>query len=258
MSNLRSINIETPPLSAKLPLKARLRQRLQKLRLKLAQRPDDLRDVHAGYWGAVAPDEYYDRVTQRFDEWFNGPHAGFIDAVVAMSISQKFDRVIEIGCGDGKALVELARRMPDVPSLIGVDINSPIIKRNQIVYQDEERLSFIQGDLTQIAPLCAARKTLYFVYGGVLEYFTQEELAGILKALSHEDCAIALAEPVDPAHDFATTPDSYPFGDESSFSHNHAGLLEQSRWQVLKHEEKTFSNIRWQLVIAQALGRTNH
>ncbi len=254
----RSESFQPSQTWSKLPLRSRLRQRLQKLRLKFARRPDELRDVHAGYWGNVAPDEYYDRVAQRFEEWFTGPHAGFVSDVVALADSHSFDRLIEIGCGDGRALAELARRMPEMPSLIGLDINGQIISRNKSAYRDQSRMSFIQGDLTQIAPLCSARNTLYFVYGGVLEYFTQPELEAILAALSLKGCAIALVEPIDKGHDFTATPGSYPFGDESSFSHNHVALLEQSGWQILKQEESSFSNIRWQMVIAQAVGTTKH
>jgi len=236
---------------AKLPIKSRLRQRVQKLRVKLARQPDDLRDAHAGYWGKLAPFEYYDRVSYRFEEWFKGPHAGFVDAVADLTEQQQFDRLIEVGCGEGLVLAELTKRMPRVKSFIGLDINAQIIERNRETYADLPNTRFMHADLAEIAPLCTARNTLFFVYGGVLEYFTESELSEFLRAFAQKDCAIAFAEPIDPGHDLATVLHSYPFGEESSFSHNHRHLLERAGWQITSQEEATFSNIRWQMVIAR-------
>lgn len=235
----------------KLPLRSRLRNRVQKLRVKLAKQPGDLRKAHAGYWGRLAPSDYYDRVSYRFEEWFKGPHAGFVNEVIALTEAQKFDRLIEIGCGDGKVLADLSKRMTHVDSLIGLDINAQIIERNREIYADMPKTRFLHCDLSQFAPLCAARNTIFFVYGGVLEYFTQEELSDILKTFAVQDCAIAFAEPVDPEHDLSSDLASHPFGYENSFSHNHKHLLEQAGWHITSQTESKLANVRWQLLIAQ-------
>lgn len=245
------MTLSTPKFS-KLPLTERLRARLHGIRMRIASKPEEIKKLHSGYWGRVAPSHYYDRVAYRFDQWFKGPHAGFVNAAATLARTREFDRLIEIGCGDGQVLDALREKMPGIDSFVGLDLNPQIIERNKAMYNDQESMTFIHGNLSEIVPLCAARNTMFFAYGGVLEYFPEAELLRIYKDLALKGCAIAFSEPVDPDHDMETTQTSYAFGSENTFSHNHRHLLETAGWTIRAHEQTEFSNIRWQSFIALA------
>lgn len=226
-----------------------LHARLRRARL----RGDDAaaQAVLAQYWQADTGDFFYDRYRSRFEAWFHGPHQVLIDRLADAVARHGVGDLVEIGCGDGRALVHCAERMPGLERLTGLDINPTIIARNRETLTNP-RLCFAQGDAAGWLAAHPAPRRALLSYGGVMEYFapaTLETLLGTLAA--HPPAVVALCEPLDPAHDLDHEPASRAFGQESSYSHNHAHLLRRAGFDVTWHEEVNDGGVRWMMMLAE-------
>jgi len=188
----------------------------------------------------------------RFDGWFHGPHYPLVDALAAAAAANpRFVRLVEVGCGDGRALVHIAERLPGLPELVGLDINARIIARNACMHGDRPRLRFVHTDARRWLAEETGDGTILFSYGGVLEYVSEPELAAIFARLGrHRDTAVALVEPVDPLHNLSSDAGSHPHGLERSFSHNHLALLAAAALTIRFAEEVTVHGIRWMMILA--------
>jgi len=92
--------------------------------------------------------------------------------------------------------------------------------------------------------------TIVLSNGGVLEYFSQTKFDGLLRTLAlSPPAAIALIEPVAPSHDLESQTESFVFGAENSFSHNHRERLGAAGFDVVFEKEMRISNVRWMLMI---------
>jgi trans-aconitate methyltransferase len=157
---------------------------------------------------------------------------------------------VEIGCGDGNALTYCAERLPSLSEVIGLDINAAVIARNSAEQPAGGRLSFARAEARDWLIANPKPGTVVLSNGGVLEYFSRDNLDQLFQALAQSPpAAIVLIEPVAPAHDLATQPDSFAFGHENSFSHNHAHRLRQAGFDVAFAQEMQISDVRWMLMI---------
>jgi SAM-dependent methyltransferase len=206
----------------------------------------------ARYWQADTGDFFYDRYRDRFAAWFHGPHQVLIDQLEAAALRLELRELVEIGCGDGQALAHCAARMPGLERLTGIDINPTIIARNMETHAGDARLRFVEGDAQNWLAAHPAPRRALLSYGGVMEYFAPEALRAIFAGLAaHGPAVVALCEPVAPDHDLATHPASRMFGQESSFSHNHAHLLRAEGFEIRWQAEATDGGVRWAMMIAE-------
>ena len=202
------------------------------------------------YWRA---DEswYYDNVAfaeARFST-FREHHATIIDHLRRVADSS-FGRLVEIGCGDGSILAYAAARLPTVREAIGLDINAAVIARNLAAQPSDDRLKFVNGDARDWLEANLRSGTIAFTNNGVLEYFSQASFDRLLRALaSRPPAAIALVEPVAPDHDLRTQSESYAFGKERSFSHNHRTRLIEAGFDVCFEKHMWAVGVRWILMI---------
>ncbi len=203
------------------------------------------------FWQGDAPGNYYDRYADRFQRWFLGPHHEIVEALVAEVARRPYVRLVEIGCGDGRVLAHLAGSLPELGELVGLDINAAIIARTSAAHADDPRLTFRAGNALDLFDDHRGDGTILLTYGGVMEYFSGDELAGLFRRLAgHAGVAVALVEPVDPSHDLSNDTASHVFGAENSFSHNHCHLLEREGYTVRFRREMDLGGARWMLVIA--------
>jgi SAM-dependent methyltransferase len=205
-------------------------------------------------WRSDIDDEFHVRYVARFDRWFRGPHYRVVEALAGVvSANSALNRLVEVGCGDGRALVHLAERLPGLSELVGVDINARIIARNVRAHGDRPRLRFVHADARRVLEEETREGTILFSYGGVLEYIGQAELARILARLArHRDTAVALVEPIDPFHDLINDAGSHIHGRERSFSHNHLALVASAGFTIGFAEERILDGIRWMMIVATA------
>lgn len=202
-------------------------------------------------WRADVADDYFDRYLDRYEKWFLGPHHGIVDQLSLLSRSGAYSRLVEVGCGAGRVLEHCASAMPEVPDFIGVDINPTVIARNKVSFAQNLRLQFLATDASVWLANNTQPGTILLTYGGVMEYFSAATLTAMFTSLAeHEPAAVALVEPVDPAHDLTNDGASHPFGQENSFSHNHQRLLEAAGYNVIFSHALCLGGAAWVMLLA--------
>jgi SAM-dependent methyltransferase len=230
-------------------------------RLRRAQARGDVAAIEtalAAFWIGDSGDRFHDRFAEERFNLFREHHAVVIDALagVLKASGGQFSRLVEIGCGDGQVLAWCAKRLPSITEAIGLDINAAVIARVSAAQPAGGRLSFARAEARDWLIANPQPGTVVLSNGGVLEYFSQDNVDQLLRALAQaRPAAIVMVEPVAPAHDLATQPDSFAFGHENSFSHNHAQRLHQAGFEVAFSLEMDISQVRWILMIG-ILNRT--
>jgi SAM-dependent methyltransferase len=208
-----------------------------------------------GWWQAETGDDFYDSYRDRFGKWFFGPHQVLIDRLCQHVADAGLTELVEIGCGDGRALAHCATRMPDLERLVGLDVNAGIIARNRAATRGDARITFEVGDAGAWLTAHPSGGRVLLSYGGVMEYLAPETLAALLRGLAaHPPAAVALCEPVAPEHDLDRETGALMFGFESSFSHNHAHQLRAAGFHVLWQQEMLLDGIRWMMIMAETEG----
>ncbi|MFX0544538.1 methyltransferase domain-containing protein [Roseovarius sp. S1116L3] len=213
---------------------------------------DALQKVLSDGWRINNAESFYDKFTDRFDHWFLGPHYETIDELRTLAQKTQFNRLIEIGCGDGRVLEHCAVVLPDITQAIGIDINPMIIERNRQVFSDNPHLSFTSADASDWLDANMQDGTIVMTYGGVMEYFSSAALSSMFKAIAiHDRVAVALVEPVDPDHDLANDLKSHTFGSENSLSHNHAALLSETGFRIVFSKALSMGGVSWMMILAE-------
>jgi SAM-dependent methyltransferase len=208
--------------------------------------------ILAQFWQADTGDFFYDRYRTRFEAWFFGPHQVLIDRLAEAAARHGLRDLVEIGCGDGRALTHCAGVMPGLDRLTGIDINPTIIARNHKTFAADTRLHFANGDAAAWLAANPAPHRALLSYGGVMEYFAPETLRAVFASLAADGpSVVALCEPVAPEHDLSAQTDSIHFGQESSFSHNHAYLLQAEGFAITWADEVHDGGVRWMMMLAE-------
>ncbi|MDA7964119.1 hypothetical protein [Ruegeria sp.] len=220
---------------------------------RISRRGDEaaLPSAFSNLWQDGVSTQYYDLYSDRFEMWFRGTHRAFFQDLQALTRSQDFKHLVEVGCGDGKVLQHCVLHMPQIGRYCGIDINRDIIRRNRNVYAKYPELNFTSGDARVWFQDHMEPGLLMLSYGGVFEYFSEADLITLYDLLaSQPGTGIALVEPVDPAHDMDKTLRSYPHGFEHSFSHNHRYLLEKAGFDVTLNRKSISGPIHWTEILA--------
>lgn len=233
-------------------------------RLKRAILYARLRDAHArgdaigmgealsAFWKGPPGDSFHDSFAEERFRVFREQHAAAIDALAgALEASgHRFSRLVEIGCGDGKVLADSAGRLPSIPEAIGLDLNAAVIARAASRYAAERRLSFVNVDARAWLMANPRPGTVMLSNGGVLEYFPPEDVDALFRAVAlAPPAAIVLIEPAAPHHDLERQTESFVFGREYSFSHNHRSRLRQAGFNVVFEKETRAFKARLMVVI---------
>jgi SAM-dependent methyltransferase len=258
----RAAEIAFPELAREID-EARNRSRAPKLkraivyaRLRRADARGDAAGVEKAlkaYWQGGPGDSFH--VTYADDRFrvFQEKHALAVDALAELlkSSGGKFTRLVEVGCGDGAVLAYCAERLPELTEVVGLDINEAVITRNSAGLPPGGSLKFFTADGREWLTGHPQPGTVMLSNGGVLEYFSQENVARLYEALAlAEPAAIVLVEPAAPDHDFLTEPNSFTFGREYSFSHNHRRLLQDAGFAVTFEKETQAFGARLIITIA--------
>ncbi|MEH6525537.1 MAG: class I SAM-dependent methyltransferase [Sneathiella sp.] len=216
------------------------------------QNLSQLQEAHSLYWQGEQGAKFYGAFDGRFEEWFRDEHAVFeVELQNMMHSRREFRTLLEIGCGDGQVLNYLSNSLPGIDRGIGIDINSGIIEENRKTYSGNSKLKFVSGDAVEGIKSNMGKNCLVMSYGGVLEYFSEESVKEVFNFVreSPYHTGIALVEPISPDHDLSTTFNSYVFGQENSFSHNHEHLLKEAGFEIIFECEKHMAD-RWKIIVA--------
>lgn len=211
-----------------------------------------LAHFHHRFWAGADAVSVHAENEARFDASVRR-HEDFIAAVVGKVERTALDRVCEFGCGTGKLLAILAGRVGKPAAFIGIDLSAEQTARNAKRHEGE-RLQFVTADALAWTWEHARPNSLYLTYGGVLEYFTEQNVKDLFAAAAkHRPVCFALAEPIDHEFDLAAETRSRAFGNELSFSHNYPRLLKEAGFRI-EWQNEVIPGFRWLRVIAVADG----
>jgi ubiquinone/menaquinone biosynthesis C-methylase UbiE len=95
--------------------------------------------------------EFNDRAASYDHGWRGRLHHQISERTASLAVATVAapDRVLDVGCGTGYLLRELASRYPDGEQLVGIDAAPAMVKAANAIAQDD-RLTFVAGVAEQI------------------------------------------------------------------------------------------------------------
>jgi SAM-dependent methyltransferase len=209
---------------------------------------DEIAKIHRKLWESPDAFHFYSSTDNRFDMTFElvRNNLTFVfEQFFEMGIN---DRVVEIGCGTGKILDHLNKKY-NFKKLIGIDINASQIKLNQSKFEDDPKFQFVAGDAISWIENYHGLKTVYFTFGGVFEYFTENELKGIFENIKKSTpSAIFIFEPLAKDFDPNNEKHSRIFGSEQSFSHPYTKFAKEFGMEIIENKIVENGNFRFLLL----------
>lgn len=216
-----------------------------------------LSGLHQSLWRTDQAVSVHAQAEARYQSWWLDKHSAVLTplaSVIAREAARGrvFDTLCEIGTGTGTVLADVAQRLPQFKQLIGLDLSATQTAANRQRFEGQPRLRFETADATEWIAAQAESGWVYFVNGGVFEYFSEAMLDGLLTdiATKKAPALIALVEPLAADYDLATETASRPYNLELSLGHHYPHHLKRCGWQVESLEEQQVGGARWLLVVA--------
>lgn len=231
-------------LSLHLPLKDRLIRDVLLSKYKNSKDFETLSKIHKQYWSGQGKEYFSSKYNENTLEHFFIPECSFLFDILEEKLKtepQEYNKLVEIGTGDGTVLDYLSSRFPRIDKFIGIDLSVNQIDANKQRFITNNKLEFVWGDAEEWVKKNVHKNTIIITSRGVLEYFTQSRLEELFGKLVTIGNIIFIAiEPTDVKHDFNVNPNSQIYGFEGSFSHNYAQLFESSGFSIW-HQSKKLS-----------------
>ncbi len=215
------------------------------------------------YWNSPFSQEFFSTFTYRFEELFLRFHTdiatNLAEQLSALPQDQEV-KLVEVGCGDGKVLQYLAEHVPRVNHFTGLDLSKEEIANCQERYPNEKKMDFTAEDIFDWLEANTDTALVFFTNGGVLEYFTREQLERLFTLVRNRPQPrwIALTETLASDHLLDKEPETFPYGRELAFSHNYSALLSESGFQeVWRNDRPTKAGeenhpTRWLQIVASS------
>lgn len=256
MSPQRARELTETPLAS--PVGFRDKAIMNHLRQKALRerRTDFLELLHKDFWRGEGGNAFSSNCDHRFEELFLQRQKEDFEVLLDLWEQSEVHRIVEFGCNSGLLLNYLAKELPGVEEAIGLEINEEQVKANEQVDSFDSRIRFVCGDASEWLFENGTGNCLFVSNGGVLEYFRRERLDEMLSHISRNlpSALFFASEPVACDHDWSSTAESIPFGDELSFSHNYKDLFESNGFEVLHQRATDFES--WRMVATVARGGT--
>ena len=218
----------------------------------MENRQEFLARLHSDFWQGKAGAHYSENCDHRFEDLFLGKQQEDFQALQAVWESMAGRNIVEVGTNSGLLLQYLTENLPQVGHSVGLDINGEQIARNQQSENFDPRIEFVKADGAQWISENAKPMTLFVSNGGVLEYFQREKVEEMLSHIS-SDCGPSIffaSEPVAADHDFETSKQSIPFGEECSFSHNYTDVFESNGFHIIHQRAVMYESWKMMSTIA--------
>lgn len=213
-----------------------------------------LAPLHSWFWKSEEAATYHERGKDLLKGVWLQHQAAIAEPIRALvdAIGSPFHTLVEIGCGSGFALADLATRLPRLPKLIGLDMCATQIeidrKRNS-----DPRLSFEAADANVWIPANATPGTIFLTVGGVFEYFPQKSLETLFAYIGSQlkPAAIAMIEPLADDYDLMAEVASRTYGNENSLGHNYPTLLRRAGFVICYQQEHRLNDTRFISVVGK-------
>lgn len=210
--------------------------------------------LHLQFWGGSDAANFQIAEGQRRFQRFLDSHATtMLPAVQSALAHTPCTRWLEIGTGTGEVLNFWAQQLPNFTRFDGIEYNPTLAAYSQSRATDA-RIQIVAGDGMQLVRTIALGPTVFWTYGGVLEYFSTAVIADYFAWIAQrtEPSILALIEPIGADHQLGSGPLSQAYGSESTHSHDYARLATQAGLRVRYQFETITGKQRWTLLLADA------
>ena len=214
------------------------------------------------YWSSPFSQEFFTRFADRFEKLFLKHHLEIV-SVLSDEIDHcneaKTPHLVELGCGDGKVLNFLSENLKQLSQFTGLDLSKEEIANCVDRFPENKKLTFLAEDIFPWFEQQEHGPHILFTNGGVLEYFTREQVISLFNLVKNRSSNswIALTETIATDHYLESEPESFPYGREMAFSHNYPALLEECGFSIIwtndrftQPEEENYPN-RWFQIVAK-------
>lgn len=212
----------------------------------------DLHDIHRKFWMTDVGTQTMSVQSWRFQELFLAHHQAFVEPFLQAVEAAGCKQLVEMGCGTGEIVTFFAARIAQLERAIGIDLNEGLID------QCRERWSgtgvhFLSGDGASTLRAIAQAPMAFLSYGGVLEYFLEEDLQTLFRWLGQNarPCVVGCVEPIDDAWRLDQPKHSIPYGSELSFSHHYPDMLKRAGFHLSFVQDCCAGDQRFLMVVAR-------
>ncbi|WP_417860643.1 methyltransferase domain-containing protein [Winogradskyella sediminis] len=223
-----------------LSLSERLMRRAILKKIEKNEDHEKLAELHKTYW-AKQGDDFVNNTEDNLKNIHLPAYKDVLRILMdeTTNAAIPFNKLVEIGTGNGSVLNYLSLEYPNIKEYIGIDLSTEQTKINQINYKTNEKLKFVGGDVLDWLEEQDQGNFVFLTFRGVLEYFTQQQLVQFFNKLNTLGNIIFFAiEPTDADHDYKENPNSKIYGVEGSFSHNYVQLFKDSEFNIWYSEQK--------------------
>jgi hypothetical protein len=211
----------------------------------------NLAEYHRRFWAGSNTQAFHDSAEERFKAAFLTFYTPVIDALEQFLDDRgEMTTFCEVGAGVGLLLDYLAKRFDRVERLIGIDLSEATIQQNRETFSDP-RMEFVAGDALEFIETHGQPNWVYLTHNGVLEYLQPETVDRYFALIAEwGPAAVVLIEPIGLNHDLDTQPESWPYGQEFSISHNYPYRLRQAGFDIQYQDEANVYGVRVILILA--------
>ncbi len=209
--------------------------------------------IHQQFWqGADAARFQIADGAKRYQRFLDHHAALITPPLQAAMAARQCQQWFEIGPGTGELLNYWARLCPTLQSLRGVECNAELAAWANSQRQDE-RIDVRAGDGLAEARVLGGAGTVFWSYGGVLEYFGTAVVEDYFRWIANQahPSLLALVEPLSADHRLGEGPLSQPYGAERSYSHDYRRLAEQAGLRLCYQHTNNTGQQRWLLLVAE-------
>lgn len=209
--------------------------------------------LHKDFWQGEGGEVFSSNCDHRFQDLFLNQQKEDFIALQNQWRSNDLNRIVEFGCNSGLVLNYLTQNLQGVIQSLGIEINQSQVDANKNSNQFDNRINFYCADGGDWLLENGRPSTLFVSNGGVLEYFRRDRLDEMLTYIANnlKPAMFFTVEPVAPDHDWQTTKESVPFGEELSFSHNYIDLFESNAFEIVHQRATDFESWRMMATIAK-------
>ena len=223
-----------------------------KRRAMLNNESDFFEKLHIDFWQGDGGAVFSENCDHRFKDLFLSKQKVDFDCLRKIWTERQPTHIVEFGCNSGLLLQHMTTELDGVQSSTGIEINAEQVRQNQESPEFDSRINFFNADGGEWLFNNGQANSLFVSNGGVLEYFRRERLDEMLTHISDNlGPAIFFAvEPIADDHDWNTTTDSIPFGEELSFAHNYTDLFESNGFEIVHQRAVEFESWKMMATIA--------
>jgi SAM-dependent methyltransferase len=205
------------------------------------------------FWSSAEIADFHAAHERYFEDMFLGENIVSLLELEKALAAGGFSSLCEIGCGHGRVVYFLSRRLAALTRFVGIDLSAEQVRRNRERYPDAA-IDWVSGDAQAWIAANGQSGCVFLTHNGVFEYFRREDLRSLFRdiATRMKPAIFSISEPLGLEHDLETETGSPPYGYERSFSHNYVFLLKEAGFEILHRSEYVSGNHRLLRLIARA------